>query len=293
MRIDLHTHSSVSDGTSTPTEVVRRAAVAGVDVFALTDHDTADGWDEAVAALPVGLTLVRGAEISCDVASTAGRTIEVHLLAYLYDPTEPEFARECRLLATDRERRARDMVTKLIALGAPISYEQVATMAGDATSVGRPHIARALVESGVVPDVASAFTPEWIGSHGRAHVDKYALDAARAVTLVRAAGGVPVLAHPAASKRGHVVTDEDIATLIAAGLGGLEVDHPDHGAAERLRIRGLAAEGGVFVTGSSDDHGDITGHRIGCETTSVEAYEQLLAQATGVPTVTGPRMVTG
>jgi predicted metal-dependent phosphoesterase TrpH len=287
VRIDLHTHSNVSDGTDSPAEVMRHAAAAGVDVVALTDHDTTDGWSAAVGALAPGLTLISGAEISCSIASTGGRDVELHLLAYLFDPSEPLFAAERYALTTDRERRARAMVEKLVALGVPVTYAQVAAIAGDASSVGRPHIARALVDAGVVPDVASAFTAEWIGSNGRAYAEKYTLDAAAAVRLVLAAGGVPVFAHPAAAKRGPVVTDADIAGLAAAGLAGLEVDHPDHSPQDRARLRALAGELGLFVTGSSDDHGDITGHRIGCETTSEVVYEELLARATGIAPVSG------
>jgi predicted metal-dependent phosphoesterase TrpH len=287
VRIDLHTHSSVSDGTDAPAEVMRFAARAGVDVVALTDHDTTDGWSAAVGGLAPGQTLVSGAEISCAMESSAGGDVELHLLAYLFDPSEPAFAGERYALATDRERRARVMVDKLIALGVPVSHEQVDAIAGAATSVGRPHVARALVDAGVVPDVAAAFTPEWIGTGGRAYAEKYTLDAARAVALVRAAGGVPVFAHPAAATRGPVVTDRDIAVLAAAGLAGLEVDHPDHAPADRARLRVLARELGLFVTGSSDDHGGTTGHRIGCETTSESAYAELLAQATGLGVVTG------
>ena len=231
--------------------------------------------------------MISGAEISCSIASSGGGSIDLHMLAYLFDPSEPTFAAERYALATDRERRARAMVDKLIALGAPVTYEQVAAIAGAASSVGRPHIARALVEAGVVPDVASAFSPEWIGSDGRAYAEKYTLEAAAAVRLVVAAGGVPVFAHPAAAKRGPVVTDADIAALAAAGIAGLEVDHPDHTPVERQRLRELAVELGLFVTGSSDDHGDITGHRIGVETTSESAYEELLASATGVAPIVG------
>ena len=287
MRIDLHAHSSVSDGTDSPAEVMRRAAAAGVDVVALTDHDTTDGWSAAAGALPPGLTLVSGAEISCEMESAAGTRVDLHLLAYLFDPSEPVFAGERYALATDRERRARVMVGKLIGLGVPVTYDEVAAIAGGATSVGRPHIARALVAAGVVPDVKSAFTPQWIGSDGRAYEPKYGLDAAAAVRMVRGAGGVPVFAHPAAVKRGPIVTPADIAILVAAGLAGLEVDHPDHAPDDRVRLRALASELGVFVTGSSDDHGDITGHRIGCETTSLDAFEDLVSQATGIPLLQG------
>ena len=287
MRIDLHTHSFVSDGTDSPAEVMRRAAAAGVDVVALTDHDTTDGWSAAAGALAPGLTLISGAEISCAITSTGGGKVDLHLLAYLFDPSEPLFAAERYALTTDRERRARAMVGKLVALGVPVTYSQVAVIAGDASAVGRPHIARALVDAGVVPDVASAFSAEWIGSNGRAYAEKYTLEAAAAVRLVLAAGGVPVFAHPGAAKRGPVVSDADIAVLAAAGLAGIEVDHPDHTPADRVRLRALAGELGLFVTGSSDDHGTITGHRIGCETTSDSSYDMLLARATGIMPITG------
>src|SRR4051794_1344535 len=144
---------------------MRNAAAAGVDVVALTDHDTVDGWAAAVDALPPGLTLIRGAEISCTTPTTAGGPpVELHLLAYLFDPAEPVFAGERDALAHDRGRRARAMVDKLVAMGAPVSWEQVTAIAGDATSVGRPHVARALVASGVVADVGAAFTGDWIGA---------------------------------------------------------------------------------------------------------------------------------
>ena len=277
MLIDLHCHSSASDGTQPPADVVRRAAAAGVDVLALTDHDTVAGHEEAVRALPPGMTLVRGMELSC---RTRGHS--VHLLAYLFDAAEPELAAERERIRADRVNRARGMVERLRALGTPVTWEQVRRITGDSVP-GRPHIARAMVEAGVVESFEEAFTPEWIAAGGRAYVDRYALDPARAVRLVRAAGGVPVLAHPRAFRRRYTASDEEIADLAAAGLGGVEVDHPDHAPADRTALRGLAAELGLFVTGASDDHGELTGHRLGTETTSEEAYATLCSQATMRP----------
>jgi predicted metal-dependent phosphoesterase TrpH len=147
--------------------------------------------------------------------------------------------------------------------------------------VGRPHIARAMVAAGAIAAPDLAFTPEWIGTGGRAYVDRYALDAVEAVGLVRAAGGVPVLAHPRTARGGYVFTDEEIALLARAGLAGVEADHPGHAAADRADLRGLAADLGLFTTGASDDHGALTGHRLGAETTTPEAYEALLSHATG------------
>ena len=182
MRIDLHVHSSASDGTDPPAEVARRAAAAGLDVVALTDHDTMAGIAAAAAALPPGLTLVPGLELSC---LDNGRSM--HLLGYLCDPGDPALAAETELIRDDRVHRARAMVARLAELGAPVTWEQVAAIAGDAV-VGRPHIARALAEAGVVATPADAFTAEWIADGGRAHVDRYAPDAARGIALVRGRG---------------------------------------------------------------------------------------------------------
>lgn len=279
MRIDLHCHSNASDGTDPPHEVVHRARAAGVDVLALTDHDTLGGIDEAVAALPDGLTLVAGSEISC-AALANGRRTSVHLLAYLFDSAEPQLADELARLRDDRARRARAIVDKLGALGASISIDDITAITSGAP-IGRPHIAQALVARGVVNDVDAAFTDDWIGTGGRAYVAKHALDPADAVRLVVGAGGVPVLAHPGLGKRGSALTDEQIAGLATAGLVGLEVDHPDHDGPTRDRLRSLADDLELIVTGSSDDHGSLTGRRIGCETTAAPAYDAIIARATG------------
>jgi predicted metal-dependent phosphoesterase TrpH len=275
VRIDLHAHSTASDGTDAPEVVVRRAREAGLDVVALTDHDTVAGHAAAAAALPRGLTLVPGAEVSC-VADGAS----VHLLAYLFEPVSSELRRELDLIRTDRDRRAREMVARLRGLGADVTYERVLELAAGG-AVGRPHVARALVEAGVVADVPAAFTDEWIGAEGRAYVEKYALDPVRAVGLVNDAGGVSVLAHPGSAKRGRLAPVAVIEAMAAAGLAGLEVDHPDHDAATRTSLRSLAASLGLLVTGSSDDHGALTGYRLGCETTDAAVWEALRSRATG------------
>ncbi|MEV3919973.1 PHP domain-containing protein [Actinomadura coerulea] len=275
MRIDLHCHSDASDGTRPPAEVVRRARENGVDVVALTDHDTVAGWDEAAASLPDGLALVPGIELSC---KEGGRSL--HLLGYLFDPAEPVLAAELARIRDDRVARARGMVERLNGLGAEVTWDMVRALArGEA--VGRPHIARAMVEAGVIESADEAFTPRWIAQGGRAHVERYALDAERAIGLVRAAGGVCVLAHPRARRRGYVFGDEVVERLAAAGLAGVEADHPDHAPEDRARLRGLAASLGLAVTGSSDDHGAFTGDRIGVETTAPDAFETLRAAATG------------
>ncbi|GAA4089882.1 PHP domain-containing protein [Actinomadura miaoliensis] len=275
MRIDLHCHSDASDGTRPPAEVVRRARAAGVDVLALTDHDTVAGWDDGAAALPPGMTLVPGVELSCrqDGAS-------LHLLGYLFDPSAPDLAAELARIRADRVIRARTMVERLRGLGVDVTWERVRELArGEA--VGRPHVARAMVEAGAVRTLDEAFTPDWIGAGGRAYADRYALDPARAVRLIRGAGGATVLAHPRARRRGYVFGDAVVERLAEAGLAGIEADHPDHDASDRARLRDLASALGLFVTGSSDDHGAATGDRIGCETTSAAAYAALLDAAAG------------
>ena len=281
MRIDLHAHSTASDGTDTPAELVRNAAAAGLDVVALTDHDTVGGYAEATAALPAGLTLVTGAELSCRLDG-----VNLHMLAYLFDPREPALFRERELVRDDRTPRAQAMIDKLRALGVDITWEQVARIAGDG-SVGRPHIATALVELGVVPTVSDAFTPEWLANGGRAYAEKHEFDPFDAIRLVKAAGGVTVLAHPGAVKRGDCVSEAAIAAMAAAGLDGIEVDHMDHDPDTRVRLRALAADLGLLTTGSSDYHGSRKTCRLGEYTTDPEIYGEITRRATGAFPVPG------
>ncbi|MFI6548891.1 PHP domain-containing protein [Streptomyces prunicolor] len=281
MRIDLHCHSTASDGTDTPAELVRNAGAAGLDVVALTDHDTSRGYAEAIDALPSGLTLVTGAEMSCRIDG-----VSMHMLAYLFDPEEPALLAERELVRDDRVPRARAMVGRLQELGVPVTWEQVARIAGEG-SVGRPHVATALVELGVVPTVNDAFTGEWLADGGRAHVAKHETDPFEAIRLVKAAGGVTVFAHPGASKRGHTVPEAAIAEMAAAGLDGIEVEHMDHDAETRVRLRGLAKELGLLVTGSSDYHGSRKSVQLGEYTTDPEVYGEITRRATGAFPVPG------
>ncbi|MGW0187257.1 PHP domain-containing protein [Streptomyces sp. NPDC003362] len=281
MRIDLHCHSTASDGTDTPAELVRNAAAAGLDVVALTDHDTTRGYAEAIAALPDGLTLVTGAELSCRIDG-----ISMHMLAYLFDPEEPDLLAERELVRDDRVPRAKGMIDKLNQLGVPVTWEQVARIAGDG-SVGRPHVATALVELGVVPTVGDAFTQDWLADGGRAFVEKHETDPFEAIRLVKAAGGVTVFAHPGAAKRGRTVPESAIAEMAAAGLDGIEVDHMDHDPDTRARLRGLAKELGLLVTGSSDYHGSRKTCVLGEYTTDPEVYGEITRRATGAFPVPG------
>ncbi|MFI9614714.1 PHP domain-containing protein [Streptomyces sp. NPDC052023] len=281
MRIDLHTHSTASDGTDTPAELVRNAAAAGLDVVGLTDHDTTRGHAEAIEALPEGLTLVTGAELSCRIDG-----IGMHMLAYLFDAGEPALLAERELVRDDRVPRAKGMIAKLNELGVPVTWEQVARIAG-AGSVGRPHVASALVELGVVASVSDAFTQDWLADGGRAYVEKHETDPFEAIRLIKGAGGVAVFAHPGAAKRGRTVPEPAIAELAAAGLDGIEVDHMDHDPDTRARLRGLAKELGLLVTGSSDYHGSRKTVTLGEYTTDPEVYGEITRRATGAFPVPG------
>jgi predicted metal-dependent phosphoesterase TrpH len=281
MRADLHCHSSISDGTRPPAEVVARAAAAGLDAVALTDHDTVEGIPAAAAALPPGLTLISGMELSCRRDGHG-----VHLLGYLFNPEHAELAAQIRTIRASRVDRAKDMVTRLNELGVPVTWEQVMRIAGEGV-VGRPHIALAMIEAGVLNSVDEAFTDRWIGPGRRAYVRRYALDPADAIALVHDAGGVTVLAHPYAVTRGWTVPDDLIAELALVGLDGVEVAHPDHDAAGRDHLLTVTRGLGLAATGGSDDHGELTGDRIGCEATGQDDLDALLARASGAAVVTG------
>ena len=281
MRADLHSHSSASDGTEPPAEVIRRAAAARLDAVALTDHDGGAGIAEAAAALPPGLALIPGMELSC---RRDGHS--VHMLAYLFDPEHRGLAEQCEAIRQSRVERSKAMVAKLNELGVPVTWEQVTSLAAGGV-IGRPHIARAMVQAGAIESPDEAFSPEWIGPGGRAHVRRYALDPAEAGGLVHAAGGAAVLAHPFAATRGWRVPESLIADLATAGLDGVEVAHPDHGACEREQLAAVARELGLLATGGSDDHGELTGHRIGSEWTGQADLAALVGRATGTSVITG------
>jgi predicted metal-dependent phosphoesterase TrpH len=279
MRIDLHTHSSVSDGTETPAELLATARAAGLDVIALTDHDTTAGWSVAEAARPPGLTVVPGMELSCRWFPDDQPPISVHLLGYLFDPTHPGFAAERARLRDERLGRGERIVTALAAAGYPVAWERIVERS-EGGVVGRPHIARALVEAGAADSVDHAFAT-LLHPRSPHYVSKADTDVREGIALVRAAGGVPVFAHGLATKRGRIVGDDAIAAMAEAGLLGLEVDHPDHSADERAHLRGLAGELGLIVTGSSDYHGTNKPTPIAACTTAPDQLEAILATGTG------------
>jgi 3',5'-nucleoside bisphosphate phosphatase len=273
---DLHTHSTCSDGTLEPEEVVVLATERELAGIALTDHDTVAGVERARAAGAArGVEVLTGCELSAEHQGNP-----VHVLALAFDPAEPVFAAKLAWIRDGRVERARRMVERLRVLGVPVEWDRVRELAGTA-SVGRPHIARALVEAGVVGTVAAAFTPEWIGNGGRAYVAKDAVTPVEAVELIRGAGGAAVLAHPSLHAGAGAVPDAVIREMAAAGLAGLEADHPDQPPADRARWRAFAAELGLEATGASDCHGALFGYRMGVCRTPEATVEALLARAGG------------
>jgi predicted metal-dependent phosphoesterase TrpH len=276
MRIDLHTHSNVSDGTMQPAEVIAAAVAAGLDVVALTDHDGLGGWDEAAAAastLPV--RFVPGVELSCRWYAVRP-AVPLHLLAYYVDPANEALSAEMARVRDARDRRGERIVELINADGIELTWAEVLQIA-DGGAVGRPHIARALIRRGVIETVNDAFVPSMLGQRWR--VPKEDIDVFRALRLVLDAGGVPVFAHPRATKRGAVVPDSLIAEMAEAGLFGLEADHEDHTPEQRVQVRALAKDLGLVVTGSSDFHGTNKTVRLGAHLTDPDVFEQIAAAA--------------
>jgi len=282
--IDLHTHSTASDGTDRPAELVAKAAAANLSVVAITDHDTTAGWDEALGALPPGLTLVTGAEFSCAYDEPDGTRISLHLLGYLFDPDHDGLRAERARLRVSRLGRGRAIVDNMIADGVPVTWNRVVEIARGG-AVGRPHIARVLVENSVVASVDEAFAA-LLSSRSKYYVPKADSDVFKAIGLVRDAGGIAVFAHPLARRRGAVVGEDVIAAMAQAGLQGIEVDHPDHAPDDRARLAVLAGELGLIGTGSSDYHGTNKKIDLGTCTTSRAAYEQLRSLETARQPVT-------
>ncbi len=278
---DLHTHTVFSDGTTTPEENVRMALDAGLEGMAVTDHDTADSWDRARAAADgTGLEIVPGAELSAELGGYS-----VHVLGYWFDRQNQALAREMDRLLHERERRAEEIVARFNDLGVPVSIERVQALAGDAP-IGRPHIATAVVECGAAADLGEVFD-RWLRDGGPAYVPKYAVDPVTCVRLIVEAGGVAVLAHPGLygpdpeeGREDVGISDEVIQEMAAAGLGGIEANHPDHADDDRAHYRHLARALGLVVTAGSDFHGGAKDLHIGQSTTSRDVVERLRAART-------------
>lgn len=272
--IDLHLHSNVSDGTGSPTDVVREAHAAGVRTMALTDHDTAAGWDEArEECLRLGMTFIPGMEFSSRIEHGS-----IHILAYLIDPYFAPLAEELDKLQNDRENRLRQM-TENVSADYDITWDHVMEqVAASGKSLGRPHLADALVAQGIIGERGEAFDGI-LSKNGPYYVSQYALDPFSAVKLIRAAGGVPVMAHP--TTRGRVAPMEYIDRLIEAGLGGYEIEHRENMEPGKTILREICLERGLIMTGSSDYHGTGKPNQPGENTTAPEMLAKIIEQGTG------------
>src|SRR5690554_6623078 len=271
----LHTHSSVSDGTETPAQLVRAAVAAGLGTIAITDHaSTAGGQEAATAASATGLTVIPGMELS-----TRYSWKSVHLLAYLIDPTNADLIAETARIRAARLSRAESIVGRISA-DYDLTWDDVLAQTANGATVGRPHIADALVAKGHVPTRSAAFASILHPRTGYFE-PHYAPDPLAAVELVRAAGGVPVLAHPATHGRSGVIPESRLATLVDAGLFGLEIEHRENTEDGKVRLRELAKQYGLVATGSSDYHGDGKPNLLGENTTTAEVLRQIVAEGTG------------
>lgn len=273
MRIDLHTHSAYSDGTQTPRDLLLEARDEGLDVVALTDHDTVAGWEEAMSAgEELGIRVIRGIEVTAKTATG----ISVHLLAYLPNPESPELTSVLAAARDSRDLRAQRMV-ELIGADYALDWEDVLAAAGEGSTIGRPHIADALIARGHVGSREEAFAGILHG--GSPYFVSHASPSPEeAVRIVRRAGGVPVFAHPRARARGRVVGEETFAAMVEAGLAGLEIEHRDNPLEERGWLRDYAARHDLIVTGSSDFHGRGKPNTLGENTTTSEMFERILAE---------------
>jgi 3',5'-nucleoside bisphosphate phosphatase len=280
VRIDLHAHTTASDGTDTPAELIATAVSTGLDVIGLTDHDTTAGWTEAVDVVPAGLRLIRGAEFSCTAPDGRGGRISVHLLGYLFDPASEVIVAEQARLRRERRVRLHTMAQLMAADGLPVDPDALLGDLPQHASAGRPHLARALVSAGAVGSIEEAFR-RYLAPGGPYYTGRSDTDVSTAVRMVRCAGGVPVLAHALARRRGPVVSRDVIAEWAAEGLAGLEVDHPDHTSDDRAALRDLAATLDLLVTGSSDYHGTNKTACLGQETTAPEMLEWIEELAAG------------
>lgn len=273
--IDLHAHSSVSDGTESPSELVAAGVAAGLDVLAITDHDSTAGWVPAFeAAEGTGITILPGMELSTQLDGAS-----VHVLAYLIDPAHPALLAETERIRAERLHRAESMVQRISADYA-LDWEDVLAQATPGATIGRPHIADALVARGYVPDRSAAFASilHWRGGYYRPHPAPKPLDG---VKLIVAAGGVPVLAHPGARGPDHVITDARLQALVDAGLAGVELRHRDNAASSIARWTREAERYDLIVTGSSDYHGTGKPNLLAENTTTEDAYTAILARGTG------------
>ena len=279
MLIDLHTHTNASDGTDSPSELIDRAINRGINILALTDHDTTRGWSEASSALlnhssQSSMKLVLGAEISCQDENG----ISIHMLGLLFDPDYQPLYEVLERTRENRHSRMERIIARLNEAGIDITLEEVnAQRKGDAT-LGRPHLADALVARGHVASRDEAFAA-LLHNKSKFYINHYSPSPVETIKLIKAAGGVAVIAHPLASQRGRTISMDLFESLISAGLDGIEVDHRDHSENEKSELLRFAIENELIVTGSSDYHGTGKLNQLAEYTTHPRQWEALEARA--------------
>ena len=274
MKIDLHTHSNSSDGTDSPGELVNKALAHGIDVIALTDHDTVAGWDGAISHLRSGISLVLGSEISCQTMDG----ISVHMLGLLFDEADENLQ---QLMAQTRENRVGRMeriISRMNEAGIEISMADVLAQLSQGATLGRPHLADALIAKKVVKSREEAFE-ELLHNNSKYYIPHMSPTPEQVIKQIKAAGGVAVIAHPLASLRGRTVSLESFASMAAAGLDGVEVSHRDHTPEQRELLQSVISEFGLIATGSSDYHGNGKLNQLAEFTTEPVAFEALEAKA--------------
>jgi predicted metal-dependent phosphoesterase TrpH len=272
--IDLHTHTTFSDGTDTPTQLINKALAAGITTIALTDHDSISGWQEATTALRPGICLVPGAEVSCQTLDG----ISVHILGLLFDSSNTELIDTLEKTRENRFGRMEKIIAKINEAGIEISMSEVLEQLSDGATLGRPHLADALIKKGVVASREEAFT-QMLHNHSKYYVSHYSPTPEAVIKLIKDAGGVSVIAHPMATHRGRTISLDTFGSLIQAGLDGIEVDHRDHSAEEKTQLISLAKESKLVMTGASDYHGNGKLNLLGEYTTEPAQWQKLEERA--------------
>ena len=270
MVIDLHTHTSYSDGTDTPAQLINKALAAGISIIGLTDHDSISGWQEATNALRTGISLVPGAEISCQTPDG----ISVHILGLLFDSNNSELMSTLEKTRENRHGRMEKIIARINEAGIDITMDDVLEQLSDGATLGRPHLADALVKKGIVASRDEAFT-QMLHNNSKYYVSHYSPTPEVAIKLIKAAGGVSVIAHPMASHRGRTISLDTFGSIIQAGLDGIEVEHRDHSPDEKSQLIKLANESNLVMTGASDYHGNGKLNTLGEYTTRPEQWEKL------------------
>jgi predicted metal-dependent phosphoesterase TrpH len=272
--IDLHTHTNFSDGTDTPAQLITKAMANGITTLAITDHDSIGGWEEAKMALRPGLSLVLGAEISCQTVDG----ISVHILGLLFDPNFNQLMQTLEQTRENRYSRMERIIKRINEAGIEITMSDVLEQLADGATLGRPHLADALVKKGVVKNRDEAFT-QMLHNNSKYYIPHYSPLPEEAIKLIKQAGGVAVIAHPMASHRGRVISSQTFGSIINSGLDGIEVDHRDHTPDEKKELMNLAIEFDLAITGSSDYHGNGKLNVLGEYTTKNDQWEKLESKA--------------